>query len=230
VILRLRVHSHHAFHTGPSGSRDLYYTANITLSESLLGFQRILFYHLDGRGIKVDCPAGERIIKHGDTFFLKGEGMPKNASTHSRAGDLYVKFNVEMPDLQWVRKQQSQLGGSEVSFWKSTSFSIYMLTACTPLPDNQCYASTQEGRSGNTRGQNYSGQVERVPYRQGKIFLFHNSFASTCAYAPYSPLRLSMTRKRLAHAQVKVEEPTTIQMTSTAIVKGRQRNALSNRV
>ncbi|KAJ9105459.1 hypothetical protein QFC21_001830 [Naganishia friedmannii] len=113
VILRLRVHSHPAFHTGPSGSRDLYYTANITLSESLLGFQRILFYHLDGRGIKVDCPAGERIIKHGDTFFIKGEGMPKNASTRNRAGDLYVKFNVEMPDLEWVRKQQSQLRGSE---------------------------------------------------------------------------------------------------------------------
>ncbi|KAJ9114851.1 hypothetical protein QFC20_001222 [Naganishia adeliensis] len=110
VILRLRVRPHHAFHAGPPGSRDLYYTASITLSESLLGFQRVLFYHLDGRGIKVDCPTGERIIKHGDTFFIKGEGMPKNASTRNRAGDLYVRFEVEMPDLDWVKRQQAQSG------------------------------------------------------------------------------------------------------------------------
>jgi DnaJ family protein A protein 2 len=115
VILRLRVHSHHSFHAGPSGSRDLYYTASITLSESLLGFQRVLFYHLDGRGIKVDCPAGERIIKHGDTFFLKGEGMPKNAGTGRRAGDLYIKFQVEMPDLEWVKRQQVPDAGSQVN-------------------------------------------------------------------------------------------------------------------
>lgn len=120
VILRLRVHSHHSFHAGPSGSRDLYYTAGITLSESLLGFQRVLFYHLDGRGIKVDCPTGERIIKHGDIFLLKGEGMPKNAGTRSRAGDLYVKFQVEMPDLDWVRRQQVPAGSSEVSMPLST--------------------------------------------------------------------------------------------------------------
>lgn len=114
VILRLRVRPHHAFRAGPPGSRDLYYTASITLSESLLGFQRVLFYHLDGRGIKVDCPTGERIIKHGDTFFIKGEGMPKNASTRNRAGDLYVRFEVEMPDLDWVKRQQAQ-SGPEVS-------------------------------------------------------------------------------------------------------------------
>ncbi|KAJ9112367.1 hypothetical protein QFC19_000787 [Naganishia cerealis] len=96
-----------------ANSLTAYLRSQIPLREILLGFQRILFYHLDGRGIKVDCPAGERIIKHGDTFFIKGEGMPKNASTRHRAGDLYVKFDVEMPDLEWVRKQQARLAGSQ---------------------------------------------------------------------------------------------------------------------
>ena len=46
--------------------------------------------------------------------------MPKNAGTRSRAGDLYVKFQVEMPDLDWVRRQQVPAGSSEVSMPLST--------------------------------------------------------------------------------------------------------------
>lgn len=157
--MRLRVRPHHAFHAGPPGSRDLYYTASITLSESLLGFQRVLLYHLDGRGIKVDCPTGERIIKHGDTFFIKGEGMPKNASTRNRAGDLYIKFDVEMPDLDWVKRQQGQ-AGPEVcglfSILRPSSDVTFLAAGYT------CCPTWKEGRSGNIRGYHHSCQTERV--------------------------------------------------------------------
>lgn len=41
--------------------------------------------------------------------------MPKNAGTRSRAGDLYIRFQVEVPDLDWVRRQQVPAESSEVS-------------------------------------------------------------------------------------------------------------------
>lgn len=41
-------------------------TVNITLSEALTGFHRILFTHLDGRGIRVASDPN-KIIKNGDT-------------------------------------------------------------------------------------------------------------------------------------------------------------------
>lgn len=74
--------------------------AKITLSESLLGFSRILITHLDGRGIKVSSKQG-KIIKPGDTIILKGEGMP-HYKAPDRKGDLYVVFDVEFPTAEWL--------------------------------------------------------------------------------------------------------------------------------
>lgn len=74
---------------------------SITLSEALLGFSRILIKHLDGRGIHLRSPPG-KIIKHHDSIVLRGEGMPKYKHPDHK-GDLYVIFDIEMPDEQWLK-------------------------------------------------------------------------------------------------------------------------------
>lgn len=71
----------------------------ITLSESLLGFSRILIKHLDGRGIQVSSEKG-KMIKPGETIVIKGEGMPQYKNPDQR-GDLYVVFEVEYPSADW---------------------------------------------------------------------------------------------------------------------------------
>lgn len=74
---------------------------SITLSESLLGFSRILLTHLDGRGIRVDSPPG-KAIRPGDTIILRGEGMPQYKNPDIK-GDLYVVFDVEFPEGDWLK-------------------------------------------------------------------------------------------------------------------------------
>ncbi|KAF7985661.1 hypothetical protein HWV62_2195 [Athelia sp. TMB] len=102
VIFVLKAAAHNSFER--SGN-DLLTKVTITLSEALLGFSRILITHLDGRGVKVTSPPG-KIIKPDDSIVLRGEGMPvyKNSDTK---GDLYVVFNVEMPDENWVKSIDS---------------------------------------------------------------------------------------------------------------------------
>lgn len=73
----------------------------ITLSEALLGFDRILLNHLDGRGIQVASPSG-KAIKSGQAIVLRGEGMPIHKRPDER-GNLYVVLDVEMPDEQWLQ-------------------------------------------------------------------------------------------------------------------------------
>ncbi|KIY51806.1 DnaJ-domain-containing protein, partial [Fistulina hepatica ATCC 64428] len=80
---------------------DLLTTVNITLSEALLGFSRILLTHLDGRGIEVSSPPG-KVLKCDTTIVLRGEGMPTYKNPDHK-GDLYVALNVEMPDEDWLK-------------------------------------------------------------------------------------------------------------------------------
>lgn len=79
---------------------DLLAKVQITLSEALLGFSRILLTHLDGRGIEMTSPPG-KVIRPRDTIIFRGEGMPhfKNQDTK---GDLYVIFDVEFPSANWA--------------------------------------------------------------------------------------------------------------------------------
>ncbi|KAF8624538.1 hypothetical protein AX15_005845 [Amanita polypyramis BW_CC] len=81
---------------------DLLTHVTITLSESLLGFSRVLVKHLDGRGIKVSSPAG-KIVKPDSCIILRGEGMPVYRNPGQK-GDLYVIISIEMPDEDWLRK------------------------------------------------------------------------------------------------------------------------------
>ncbi|OBZ72469.1 DnaJ subfamily A member 2 [Grifola frondosa] len=98
VVFVLKARHHDSFER--SGN-DLLTTVHITLSEALLGFSRILITHLDGRGVQVTSPSG-KIIKHGDSILLRDEGMPVYKSADQK-GNLYVLFEVDMPDEQWLK-------------------------------------------------------------------------------------------------------------------------------
>lgn len=91
--------AHHEFFE--RSGNDLLTNVKITLSEALFGFSRILITHLDGRGIKVTSPPG-KIIKSDDSIVLRGEGMPVYKRPDEK-GDLFVVFEVEMPDEQWLK-------------------------------------------------------------------------------------------------------------------------------
>jgi DnaJ family protein A protein 2 len=75
-------------------------TVSITLSEALLGFDRILINHLDGRGVRVASPKG-KVITSGMVITLRNEGMPTYKNPDSR-GNLYIVLNVEMPSEDWM--------------------------------------------------------------------------------------------------------------------------------
>ncbi|KAF8907328.1 hypothetical protein CPB84DRAFT_1768933 [Gymnopilus junonius] len=98
VIFLLKVLPHESFER--SGD-DLLTHVTITLSEALLGFSRIILTHLDGRGVKLTTPPG-KVIKPQDSIVLRGEGMPVYRRPDEK-GDLYVIFDVEMPDDQWLK-------------------------------------------------------------------------------------------------------------------------------
>lgn len=97
VVFVLQLQRHDAFER--SGN-DIIAKVQITLSESLLGFSRILIKHLDGRGLKVSSPRN-KIIKTSDTIVLKGEGMP-HFHRSGEKGDLYIVFTVEFPSEEWL--------------------------------------------------------------------------------------------------------------------------------
>lgn len=75
-------------------------TVSITLSEAILGFDRILINHLDGRGVQVASPQG-KVITSGMTIILRNEGMPTYKNPDMR-GSLYIVLDVEMPSEDWM--------------------------------------------------------------------------------------------------------------------------------
>jgi DnaJ family protein A protein 2 len=99
VVFILHTKDHPTFDR--SGS-DLRTTVSITLSEALLGFSRVLLTHLDGRGITLNNPE-HKPISSGDIIVIKGEGMPTHKFPDQK-GDLYIMFEVEMPDKDWLSK------------------------------------------------------------------------------------------------------------------------------
>ncbi|KAI0261511.1 hypothetical protein BC834DRAFT_830170 [Gloeopeniophorella convolvens] len=97
VIFVLKTQRHDSFER--SGN-DLLATISITLSEALLGFDRILINHLDGRGVRVASPPGKVIIP-GMTIVLRNEGMPTYKNPDIR-GNLFVVLSVEMPTEEFM--------------------------------------------------------------------------------------------------------------------------------
>lgn len=111
VCLILNVKEHRAFALAGTKGLDLQAEITLTLSEALLGFDRLLLTHLDGRGLRVSQPApgkkGYRVFKTGDIVRIKGEGFPRRKS--DLKGDLLLKITVEMPTSEaMVKLTQAQ--------------------------------------------------------------------------------------------------------------------------
>lgn len=80
---------------------DLVIEMKISLVEALLGFE-IPIRHLDDRIIIVKS-SNRSVLTTGSIVIVENEGMPqpRNPSLH---GDLYVKFEVVMPDSKFIEK------------------------------------------------------------------------------------------------------------------------------
>ena len=115
VVFVLEVERHDAFER--SGN-DLLAKVEITLSEALLGFSRIVIKHLDGRGLKVSSPPN-KIIKTSDTIILRGEGMPHLRRPNEK-GDLYIIFNVQFPSEEWLSTIDRKVRVISIVLLKST--------------------------------------------------------------------------------------------------------------
>ncbi|KAI0925708.1 hypothetical protein AcV5_008373 [Taiwanofungus camphoratus] len=98
VVFLLKTRHHDSF---MRSGNDLLTTINITLSEALLGFSRIIITHLDGRGIRVSSPPG-KIVRPAACIVLRDEGMPVHKNPDQK-GNLYVVIEVDMPDENWLR-------------------------------------------------------------------------------------------------------------------------------
>ncbi|WRT66168.1 uncharacterized protein IL334_003121 [Kwoniella shivajii] len=108
IIFLIRHLPHPSFRPQPSSPGSLQILISIRLSESLLGFSRILFIHLDGRGIKITSRKGERMIQPGSIWIIKGEGMTIRGT--KRKGDMYIRFDVEFPSLEWANQLEEGNG------------------------------------------------------------------------------------------------------------------------
>jgi len=112
VVFLLKAIPHESFER--SGN-DLLAHITITLSEALLGFSRVIITHLDGRGIKLTTPPG-KIIKPQDSIVVRGEGMPLYRRPDEK-GDLYVLFDIQMPDQEWLASIDCNVSLSTAFFW-----------------------------------------------------------------------------------------------------------------
>lgn len=75
---------------------DLTAKLEITLSEALTGFKRVVLKHLDGRGIELQHPKSEgAILRPGQVIKIRGEGMPHKRS--DAKGDLYLTVEIQFP-------------------------------------------------------------------------------------------------------------------------------------
>jgi DnaJ homolog subfamily A member 2 len=85
---------------------DLSAKLEITLAEALLGFNRVVLEHLDGRGIQLHHPKEEgEILRPGQVLKVKGEGMPYKKS--DAKGDLYLIVDIEFPEDGFLSDPQA---------------------------------------------------------------------------------------------------------------------------
>lgn len=78
---------------------DLFLTMEISLVESLCGFQRGI-QTLDNRTLVISSIPGE-VIKHGEVKVVMNEGMPHYKNPFEK-GRLIIAFNVKFPQDNWV--------------------------------------------------------------------------------------------------------------------------------
>ncbi|KAK3679978.1 DnaJ-like protein xdj1 [Recurvomyces mirabilis] len=101
IIFELVEEQHKTFHRAGA---DLQAELDISLSEALTGFNRIVLTHLDGRGIRlhIEQPDG-RVLRPDQILKIRGEGMPIKRS--DAKGDLFLTVNVEFPEDGWLKSQ-----------------------------------------------------------------------------------------------------------------------------
>uniref|UniRef100_S4RHS3 DnaJ heat shock protein family (Hsp40) member A2b n=1 Tax=Petromyzon marinus TaxID=7757 RepID=S4RHS3_PETMA len=85
---------------------DLHMMKKIGLAEALCGV-RFTLAHLDGRQILVTYPPGN-VIQPGCIRGIVGEGMPHYRNPFEK-GNLYIKFDVEFPDKNWIDGEKLEL-------------------------------------------------------------------------------------------------------------------------
>lgn len=96
VVIVLQQKEHETFMRDKA---NLFMKYSLNLTEALCGFQ-IVVKHLDNRIIVVKSQAGD-IIEPGAIRGLIGEGMPTYKHPEVK-GNLYIKFDVEFPDSNFV--------------------------------------------------------------------------------------------------------------------------------
>lgn len=108
LLVTVRTAPHPTFRLAPSGASsaraaDLHTTVSMTLSEALLGCERVVLRTLDGRALRLKLPApgqaGWRVLQTGDEVTIKGEGMRRSGA---QPGDLRCRIEVEQPGPRWA--------------------------------------------------------------------------------------------------------------------------------
>ncbi|KAK3045645.1 DnaJ-like protein xdj1 [Extremus antarcticus] len=103
IIFELVEEQHKTFNRAGA---DLQADLDISLSEALTGFNRVVLTHLDGRGISLNVkqPDG-KVLRPDQILKVPGEGMPIKRS--DAKGDLYLTINVEFPEDGWLESQEA---------------------------------------------------------------------------------------------------------------------------
>lgn len=101
LIFVLEVRPHPTFSLVPSSRFDLQTKTSLTLSEMLLGFDRVIVNHLDGSAVR--CKVDGPIEPHQTTkLHLPSQGLYADATEENR-GDLYVDLVLDEDVSSWVR-------------------------------------------------------------------------------------------------------------------------------
>lgn len=83
---------------------DLQAEIEISLSEALTGFNRVVLKHLDGRGIQLNVQQAEgKVLRPAQILRIAGEGMPHKRS--DSRGDLYLVVDVQFPEDGWLKDE-----------------------------------------------------------------------------------------------------------------------------
>lgn len=98
VTVRMKIKPHPIFlrhvdlhDKGTMSVGDLLTHVNLTLTESLCGFKRIIL-HVSGQNVTLEMT---KVIKEGDLHIIENEGLP---TKNNKRGKLFVCFHVEVPE------------------------------------------------------------------------------------------------------------------------------------
>jgi len=101
IVFELVEEQHKTFNRAGA---DLHAEIEISLSEALTGFNRVVLLHLDGRGIQLNVQQPEgKVIRPDDVLKVQGEGMPIKRS--DAKGDLYLTVKINFPEDGWLKEQ-----------------------------------------------------------------------------------------------------------------------------